>query len=124
MESAWICTDSNCSQYVRRIFPDHDEGRIYEVIMQFLLPNDKHVVVDQVIDLGSYDTRSSDFAERYLKPYGYDSIQMVSEVYHQDANQIIAECIAETDGLEQEWWCPETSWENCDTMIKNICGIR
>lgn len=78
-ECGWICTDSDTDQWVKKIsetkFEVLENGSIQE------------------IDLSEY---TDEEILSYISSYGYD-LDSVKEIYGMSANQIIAECIAETD---------------------------
>ena len=75
----WMCTDQDTDQWVKKI----SETK-FEVLENGMI---------QEIDLEKYtDEEIID----YISSFGYD-LDSVKEIYGESANQIIAECIAETD---------------------------
>ncbi len=90
--SDWRVTDDSCNQRFR--IHVREDGKTleyeYEQDTEFETVSDTIVVQD-------YDYRSEDFASTYLLPYGYKDIQYVRSIYGVGWEQIVAECIFETD---------------------------
>ena len=91
----WICTDDSSLQHVRKI-----GGGRYEFLDSARLSDNTGFVCRRSIDLTDYKM-DNDFNYVYLKPYGYDSSDDVQRLYGDDSDQIIAECIAETEMIER-----------------------
>lgn len=90
----WMRADD--TQYVRKI-----SDTKFEVIDLVYL-GENYGISRQEIDVQN-DYKESDVLSA-LEGYGYDSLGMISEIYGDSANQIIAECLAESfwdviDGL-------------------------
>lgn len=77
--AGWICTDQDTDQWVKKISETQ-----FEVLEGGFV---------QEINLADY---SDEEILSYISSYGYD-LDSVKEIYGMSANQIIAECIAETD---------------------------
>lgn len=94
----WIRTDDN--QAVRKI--NNNSFEVVEVIMVAPL-NAKGIdhfgISQQIVNIDDY---SEENVLDYISSFGYDSIEEVKENYGEEASQIIAECIAETDTQEIE----------------------
>lgn len=95
-ENNWIMTDDATMQHVR-----HLGNRRYEIIDSVRLPNDTGYVSRRIIDLNDYEM-DEDFCRLYLKPYDYADEAAVRKLYGEAADQIIAECVAETEIWEAE----------------------
>lgn len=94
--SGWILTDSDTGQHVRPL-----GNRCFECIDMGVKRSGTCYVSRRTIDLNDYDL-DEDFFETYLKPYDYDSVQDVQEQYGEGADQIMVECIFETEMWEQD----------------------
>lgn len=114
----WIMSDIDGFQLIR-----NTSNREYE-IYQIVPIGDVYIVSNLYIDLDCY-ILDHDFEECYLKPFGYNSILELSQLYNDNPNtvdQIIAECIAETDALG----CPSVfagTYENCENYIRKETGF-
>ena len=100
MREEWICTDSDSSQYCKVI-----SDRTYSFIEKVWLdtckgdhgyPDKPYTVKTALVDLNDYTEHEK---ECNISGY-YDSIESLREIYGDDSDQIIAECIFEemTDG--------------------------
>ena len=100
MRKEWVCTDSDSSQYCKI----NSDG-IYNFIEKVWLdickgdpsyPDKKYTVKTALVDLNDYTDHEK---ECNICGY-YDSIESLREIYGDDSDQIIAECIFEemTDG--------------------------
>ena len=87
MNKKWIKTDD--MQFVRK--KNEKEFEVIDISEPY---NGTYFVCHSMIDLDDY---SSLDIEKHLKPYGYNGIKEVSEIYGASTNQIIAECIAELE---------------------------
>lgn len=100
MKENWICTDSDCSQYCK-VNSDETYSFIEKVWLDTCkgdpgYPDKSYTVKTALIDLNDYTE-----AEKEVNVSGYyDSIEELREIYKEDSDQIIAECIFEemTDG--------------------------
>lgn len=119
MNRDWICTDSDCSQYVRQLHVDLQEFgyRIWQTVMQVKI-NDQYAPVFQLIDIENYNIMSNSFVETYLLPYGYHSVNEIQKEYGDYRDQILAEIIAKTDALEHITNITFQSWKECDEFIR------
>lgn len=89
----WILTDSDCVQYMRHIEGSYWEGwMVVEIVEREIWR-----VYHGVIDLDRYNMNSEEFVDEYLNPYGYADVDEVRSLYGTDYEQILAECILETD---------------------------
>lgn len=94
--SAWILTDSDTGQHIRPL-----GGRRFECIDMGMKHNGICYVSRRIIDLNDYKL-DEDFCHSYLRSYGYDSVEDVRKQYGDAADQIIVECIFETEMWEQD----------------------
>lgn len=94
-ESNWILTDDDTMQHVR-----HLTERRYEIIDSAHFPDGRGFVCQRVIDLNDYEM-DEEFNNTYLKPYDYEDEAAVRALYGAGADQIIVECIAETEIWER-----------------------
>ena len=94
-ESGWILTDDSTLQHIRPL-----GNRKFECIDSGEKPNGLCFVCRRTIDLNEYDMDDT-FFEQYLQSYGYDSLSGLQTEYGEAADQIIAECILETEVWEQ-----------------------
>lgn len=80
-QEGFICTDPDTNQWVKKI-----SDTVFHVF-----ENEE-----------THEINISEHTEKeilgYISPYGY-TLESVKEIYGEDANQIIAECIAETDSI-------------------------
>lgn len=100
MREEWICTDSDCSQYCK-INSDGTYSFIEKVWLDICkgdpgYPDKKYTVKTALVDLNDYTEYEK---ECNISGY-YDSIESLREIYGDDSDQIITECIFEemTDG--------------------------
>lgn len=92
----WIRTDDN--QVLRKISDNVFE--VIEVVMIAPLDEEEvdcYSISQQIVNIDDY---SEEKIIDYISSFGYDSIEEVKENYGEEANQVIAECIAETDTQE------------------------
>lgn len=113
----WVITDDDSMQHMR-----HIKDRCYEIIDSVCLPTDDGFVCRCMVDLDDYEI-DNDFEKLYLKPYDYDNAVAVTEIYGEYADQIIAECIAETEILKKENAVFSGTYDDCLSYIRLIvCG--
>lgn len=100
MKEDWIRTDSDCSQYCK-INSDGTYNFIEKVWMDTCngdpgYPNKEYTVKTAFVDLDDYTEHEK---ECNICGY-YDSLEALREIYKEDSDQVIAECIFEemTDG--------------------------
>lgn len=106
----WICTDDDCAQYCLK----HSEN-VFELIQYTVTEDDRILISLSFIDLRDY-MKETDEIQEILKSYGYRSMDHLREIYKENANQIIAECIFETYALESVVAIAESK----ETAIKGI----
>lgn len=111
--NGWFLTDSDCCQYARK-----NDGlyRSYDFV-QITGAGDMFYVYVDCVDLESYPEEDILYA---INAYGYESIEDVISTYGDDAYQIIAECIFETNVGEGVCSClmKSSSYEECERYIK------
>lgn len=90
--SGWRTTDKSCNQRCR--IHTVGDGRTLAYEYEQDTPAGK---AHALISVHDYDFRSEKFAADYLAPYGYKNIRQVRAVYGIAWEQIVAECIFETD---------------------------
>ena len=100
MRKDWICTDSDCSQYCK-VNSDGTYSFIEKVWLDICkgdpgYPDKEYTVKTALVDLNDYTEHEK---ECNISGY-YDSIEALREIYKEDSDRIIAECIFEemTDG--------------------------
>lgn len=114
----WILSDSDGFRLIRNTI-----NREYEVY-QIIPFGDTYIVSNLYIDLDCY-LPDRDFEDYYLKPFGYNSISELSQLYSDNpdtTDQIIAECIAETDALDCRHVFTGT-FEECETFVRAKTGF-
>ena len=89
--SEWMVTDAGCNQRCR--FRVANDGRTVAYEYEQGDASAEIIVRDE-------DYLSEDFVGKYLNPYGYRDIPHVRSIYGDGWEQIVAECIFETDFLE------------------------
>ena len=90
--SKWEVTDPDCNQRCR--IHVREDGRTLAYEYEQDTPEGK---ASAEIVVQDEDINSEDFAKVYLQPYGYDNLHAVRSIYGSDWEQIVAECIFETD---------------------------
>lgn len=73
----------------------------------------------RTIDLSDYDL-DEDFCEIYLKSYGYDSVKEMQAQYGDAADQIMVECLLETEMWEQDSTVYASTEDACRAYIQNV----
>lgn len=112
--TGWILTDDSTLQHIRAL-----GNRRFECIDSGERPNGLCFVCRRTIDLNEYDM-DDDFCETYLRPYGYESETAMRRDYELAADQLIAECILETEMWEQEGVVHVGTEEGCRNYITKI----
>mgnify|MGYP000021296142 FL=1 len=92
----WILTDDDCAQYLRSIGNAHYEGWMLAEVAD----DDTCEVHHVFINLEDYEIDSEDFEAEYLNPYGYANLEDVCSQYGDEWEQIVVECIMETELFE------------------------
>lgn len=92
----WILTDDDCAQYLRRTGNVNYEGWMLAEVAD----DDTCEVHHAFINLEDYEIDSEDFEAEYLNPYGYANLEDVCSQYEDEWEQIVVECIMETELFE------------------------
>ena len=111
-KNCWIRSDG--MQIVRQVAP-----KVFELAEVQNISPDEYVVVRGEIALGEY---SPDDILGYIQDYGYDSIKSIEEQYGNSANQIIAECIFESQQLSEYEFvsAPFPSEDEAEKLLREI----
>jgi hypothetical protein len=89
MKTKWICTDPDNEQYGR-----HIKGRTYEFKETMRFPSfEAGEIINMIIDLNDYTEEET---LNHISPY-YDNIDEVKEIYGDDWEWVVAECIFEQE---------------------------
>ena len=127
---SWICTDPDCMQYCKKINKTE-----YEFIQAVWLDtcgddkraenakdkSDNYTVCTGYIDLNLY---SEDYKEGSISSYGY-TMDLVKEIYGNDANQIIAECLFEDECLTDNHSIADVvSWNDAEIIIQKFMEVN
>ncbi len=112
--AGWILTDSDTGQHVRPL-----GDRRFECIDMGMKQNGTCYVSRRTIDLSDYEL-DEDFCKTYLKPYDYDSVQDVQAQYGDAADQIMVECIFETEIWEQDNIVYASTEDACRVYIQAV----
>lgn len=92
----WILTDDDCAQYLRRTGNVNYEGWMLAEVAD----DDTCEVHHAFINLEDYEIDSEDFEAEYLNPYDYTNLEDVYSQYGDELEQIVVECIMETELFE------------------------
>lgn len=106
----WELVDPDCLQYCKKI-----SDSVFNLVQFWEYPNGSGVVCGSTIDLSDYnDEQITDILSGY-----YDE-DAVNNIRNKDyGNQIIAECIFESEGvIDAGWAMPVTSFEHADKLIE------
>ena len=114
LAKTWVLTDDGTMQHIR-----HVADRQYEIIDSVQFPDQSGFVCRRIIDLDDYEMDEA-FCDLYLKPYDYADESAVHELYSDAADQIIAECIAETEIWEQHNIVFRGTFKACLSYIRSI----
>ena len=111
-KNGWIRSDG--MQIVRQVAP-----KVFELAEVQNITPDEYVVVRGEIALGEY---SPDDILGYIQGYGYNSIKSIEEQYGNSANQIIAECIFESQQLSEYEFvsAPFPSEDEAEKLLREI----
>lgn len=112
--AGWILTDGDTGQHVRPL-----GDRRFECIDMGMKHSGTCYVSRRTIDLNDYDL-DEDFCATYLKSYSYDSVQDVQEQYGDAADQIMVECIFETEMWEQDNIVYASTEDACRAYIRAV----
>lgn len=110
----WTLTDDETFQHIRFL-----GDRRYECIDSGEKLNGLCFVCRRTINLNDYEMDGS-FFEEYLQPYDYASLESLRAEYGDAADQIIAECIFETEMWEQDESVYAGTEEACRTYISAV----
>lgn len=83
----WICTDSACNQFGRKL-----GNKRYEFKQDVTYPDNLVICVENEIDLNDY---SDDEINDHLSPYGWCICDLMNENTADSAEWLMAECIFE-----------------------------
>lgn len=123
--NGWFCTDPDCMQYCKKI-----NEEVFRFIQTVWLDtcgddiravnakddSDNYAVCADIIDLDLYD---EDDILGSIGSYGYNSIAFLQKEYGDAANQIIAECIFETECLyDHSSIAGVVSWDDAEQIIQ------
>lgn len=92
----WIRTDDN--QAVKKI-----TERRFEVVEAIMIAPldakkiDRYGISQQIVDLDDYSEKE---IYDYISSFGYKSVDEMKDIYGEAANQVVAECIAESNPQE------------------------
>lgn len=114
-KTAWQLTDDACSQY-RRSF-DRWSYELYQIAE--VADDGTCQVFNRIVQLLWYNLNDDDFAQDYLMPYSYESVEQLKELYGDDYLGIAAECIFETELFDGDPVFTGT-WEECDDYIRRM----
>ena len=123
MFTPWYETDHDCCQHIRH------NGTYYEMIQCVWLDTTKedraegrheYCIINIYIDLADYSDAEKTF---YLSSYDYTLEGLIDE-YGYGANDIIAECIMETDSLNDAYVIGHAdSFEEAKEKIESILKL-
>lgn len=117
----WILSDADGCQVIRE-----DESGWYDVLQiidtMFEPNNPPYVLKEIFINLESY-LLDDQFAETYLKPFGYTSAQEVHRLYPGSGDQILAECVAEIEIDDCGEVVKRGTFKECLTALCKITGL-
>lgn len=112
--TGWILTDDSTLQHIHPL-----GNRRFECIDSGEKPNGLCFVCRRTIDLNEYEM-DDDFCETYLHPFGYESEVTLRRDYELAADQLIAECILETEMWEQNEIVHAGTEQECRSYILRI----
>lgn len=110
-KNGWTCTDGDCFQFRKTL--DESELNLYYFIQIKELPHDCYGFISMLIDLDNY--KDSNLYNDYLKAY-YDD-KNAPECSDDD---IIAECIFETDCLTEGAVTVHNSLSDCIEVMEKF----
>ena len=114
--TGWILTDDSSLQLIRPL-----GERRFDCIDTGEKPNGLCFVCRRTIDLNDYDMDDA-FIQQYLDPYGYENPDVLHKTYGDAADQIIAECILETELWEQQEIVYASTESACRAYILAVVG--
>lgn len=122
----WFCTDNDCMQYCKEI-----NNKEYQFIQAFWVDIcgdnkraknakdecDNYVVCAGYIDLDDYSKEDMDCV---ANRYGYSGLDGIEEIYGEEANRIIAECLFEDEYLYDSGCISDViSWDDARRVVDN-----
>lgn len=134
LNGSWVLADDDSMQYIRHtapLFPDFSNKNCWEVIQLVLRPDVEggYGVAREHVDLSDYigddaPNDNKDDLDTILNSFGYAGVADVEVQYGLAADQVIAECIAETrfaelDRSELDYAGTE---DDCTRYIKDYVG--
>ena len=114
-QRVWQLTDDDCSQYRRSL--DRWSYELYQIAE--IADDGTCQVFNRIVRLVWYNLNDDDFAQDYLMPYSYESVEQLKELYGDDYLGIAAECIFETELFDGDPVFTGT-WEECDDYIRQM----
>ena len=125
MRNEWYCTDNDCMRYCKKV-DDYQFKFIQAVWVDDWGYNpieenvkdeyDNYTVCCGYIDINDYSERE---LEIYVSNYTY-TLDSIKEIYGEDANEAIAECIFEDECLyESNSISGVVSWDDAKNIIEN-----
>lgn len=117
----WILSDTDGIQAIRNV--EGSEWEVLQIVDTMWGPHDTPYALKKIfINLDDY-LMDNDFVTEYLMSFGYNSVDEIRKMYSRFSDQIIAECIAET---EMDF-CGETikrgTFRECIQAMEELTGI-
>lgn len=117
----WILTDMDNIKALRNI--EGSEWQVFQIVDTMVEPYGSQYALKEIcIDLDNY-LMDEEFVTEYLKSYGYDSVDDVRKQYGIFSDQIIVECVAETEVD----FCGETikrgTFDECLSAFEEKTGL-
>lgn len=121
----WFCTDPDCMQFCRKV--NETEFEFIQVVWLDTCgddpvaenakdESDNYAVCTGYIDLDCYSLND---IECSIYSYGY-TLETIKEIYGEDVNQIIAECLFEDDYLyDNHSIAGVISWDDAEKIIQD-----
>ena len=111
-KEAWILSDDDCAQHVRKV-----GERDFQLIQHELVnPETKtHAVRAMTVRL---DRHSSEAIGKILDGFGYCGMMELREAYGTEADQVLAECIFESEAQFEPFF--EGTETECRKLINRI----
>lgn len=125
MKDKWFCADDDCMQYCQKI--NDKEFRFIQAVwldtcgddpkaVNRIDDSDNYAVCGGYIDLDYYSLEEQEGA---ISSYGY-TMESIKEMYGDESNQIIAECIFEDECLtDSNSLTDVVSWDDAKKFIED-----
>lgn len=125
MKNEWYCTDNDCMQYCKKV-DDYQFKFIQAVWLDTWGDDpraenakdecDNYAVCTGYIDINDFYDEE---LENYVSNFSY-TLDSIREIYGEDANEVIAECIFEEDCLcDGNSISGVVSWDDAKNIIEN-----